>query len=328
MFKLLRYIDWSELSGLLVGAVLAVVMCVSMFILVAKLQQGGILGKKEYNLYCDLVSGQGLHKGTNVQINGVDIGNVEEISLDSISGLVKLKLTIDVKYKRWITNKSVVYATRDQNIISERVVNIDISQVGDKILSDEDYLIAGTAQDIETVLKTANELIDRIGKLVVAADTLLKMVVDTNTSVGALLGSRVLYNQLDYATKRLNGLLADANGVMFRVDGVFKTIGGGMPKASAFADTLTTGVTGLVNNLNNLTGRASILMNSLDTTMHNLSNMVNGLNTVMGTTGNLITDGSQTLNRADDFMGGVSKFWFLRSKIPQKDSIPLLEDTW
>jgi len=327
MIKLLRYIDWSELSGLLVGAVLAIVICVSVFILVAKLQQDGILGKKEYHLYCDLVSGQGLHKGTNVQINGVDIGNVEEISLTE-NGLVRLKLILNVKYKRWITNKSVLYATRDQNIISERVVNIDISKVGDKVLADEDYLIAGTAQDIETVLKTANELIDRIGQLVVVADTLLKNIVDTNTSIGALLGSRTIYNRLDYATIKLNNLLGNADGAVARVDNVFKTIDKGIPKASVFADTITTSFTGLVDNLNNLTDRASIIITSLDTALHNVNNMVVNLNNVMGTTGNLITDGSQTLNRADDFMGGVSKFWFLRSKIPKKDSIPLLEDTW
>jgi len=262
-----------------------------------------------------------------VQINGVDIGHVEEISLTE-SGHVRLKLILNLKYKRWITNKSIVFATRDQNIISERVVNIDISQVGSKVLSDGDYLIAGTAQDIETVLKTANELIDRIGKLVVAADTLLKMIVDTNTSVGALLGSRTLYNQLDYASRKINGLLVEANGVVFRIDDVVKNLNGGIPKASAFADTITTSFTGLVGNLNNLTGKASIILSSLDTTLHDVNSMVNNLNTVMGTTGNLITDGSQTLGRADDFMGGVSKFWFLRSKIPKKDSIPLLEDTW
>jgi len=323
----LRYIDWSELSGLLVGAVLAVVVCISVFILVTKLQQDGVLGKKEYNLYCDLVSGQGLRKGTNVQINGVDIGNVEEISLTD-NGLVRLKLVLNLKYKRWITDKSIVYATRDQNIISERVVNIDISNVGNTVLSDGDYLIAGTAQDIETVLKTANELIDRIGKLVVAADTLLKMVVDTNTSVGALLGSRTLYNQLDYAARRVNGLLVEANGVVYRIDDVVKHLNGGLPKASAFADTITSSFTGLVGNLNGLTSRASILLNSLDTTLHDVGIMVNNLNTVMGTTGNIISDGSQTLNRVDDFMGGLSKSWFLRSNIPKKDSIPLLEDTW
>jgi len=321
MFKLLRYIDWSELSGLLVGAVLAVAICFAIFISVAKLQQEGILGKSEYSLYSDLVSGQGLRKGTAVQINGVGIGSVENISLTD-NGLVRLKFILDVKYKHWITDRSVVYATRDQNIISERVVNIDISQRGNRILEDEEFLIAGTAQDIETVLKTANELINSVDKLVVAAGAVLDMIKDTNTTVGMLLGDgALLYKRLDLASVRLNGLLIDAD----------KLVGGinsGIPKIAAFADTLSTGVTGLMSNLNDLTGRASVLVNSLDTSMRGFGNMVNELNGIIGDAGSLFSDGSQTLNRADDFIGGASKFWLIRNKIPKKDSIPLLEETW
>jgi hypothetical protein len=85
---------------------------------------------------------------------------------------------------------------------------------------------------------------------------------------------------------------------------------------------------GLMGNLDNLTGRAYNLLNSLDTTVQNVGGMVSELGAVMGTAGNIITDGSQTLNRADDFIGGVSKFWFFRCIFPQKDSIPLLGDAW
>jgi phospholipid/cholesterol/gamma-HCH transport system substrate-binding protein len=327
MFKMLRYIDWSELSGLLVGAVLAIAICVSAYILIAKLQQEGVIGKKEYDLYCDMISGQGLHKGTTVQINGVDIGRVESIGIAD-NGYVRLRLTLDAQYRKWITDKSIVYATRDQNIISERVINIDITNKGDRVLEDEEFLIAGAAQDIETVLKTANELIGSISQLVVAADTLLKMIIDTNTTIGMLLGSRLLYNQLDVATLRLNRLLVDVGGLMTGVNDIFETVNSGMPRAVAFADTFSTGVVGLIGNLNNLSGKATNLVNSLDTTVSNVGGMVNDLGVVMGTAGNIIIDGSQTINKADDFMGGISKFWFMRSKIPQKDSIPLLGDTW
>jgi len=327
MFKTLRYINWSELSGLIVGAVLAVSICVAVLILVAKLQQEGVLGKKEYGLYCDLVSGQGLRKGTTVQINGVNVGSIGDISLTDV-GLVRLKLILDSKYKNWITDKSIAHATRDQNIISERVVNIDISQKGDRILEDDEFLIAGTAQDIENVLKTANELISSINRLVSAADSLLNLVIDTNTTIGMLLGSRVLYDNLDIATNRLNNLLVDAGGLMGGVNNIFQTVNANMPKALVFADTLSSGVMGLMGNLDNLTDRANSLINSLDTTMRNVSDMVNELNSMVGITSNLITDGSQTLNKADDFMGGVSKIWPIRNKIPNKDTIPLLEDVW
>jgi len=327
MFKQLRNIDWSELSGLLVGAVLAIAICVSAYILMAKLYQEGVLGKKEYTLYSNFASGQGLRKGTTVQINGVEVGSIDDVELNE-NGSVKLKLTIDSKHKSKITDKSVVYATRDQNIISERVVNIDISEKGDKILEDEEYLKAGTAQDIETVLKTANELINSISRLVVVADTLLDMVMDTNATIGKLLGSDLLYNRLDVATIRINNLLTGATGLVANANDMFKTVNESMPRAIAFADTMSTGVMGLMENLDNLTGRANTLINSLDTTMRNVGGMVNDLNSLVGNAGNFITDGSQAINKAEDFVGGVSKIWFIRNKIPKKDTVPLLEATW
>ena len=291
------------------------------------------MGKKEYTLYSNFVSGQGLRKGTAVQINGVDIGRVEEVSLtDSLSssgkGFVKLKLRLDAQYKHWITDASVAYATRDQNIISERVINIDIAQRGNKILDDDEYLIAGTAQDIETVLKTANdvlvtatELIERVGHLAMAADTLIGTIRDTSTTIGALLGSKILYDNLDSTVVRLLSLSSAA-------DDIFKVLNTGMPKIVAFADTFSTDASGLLSNIGDLTGNASGVITSLDTTIKNLSGMVNELSSITQPLGTLITDGSRTLNRTDDVMTGVSKFWFLRSKVPKRDSIPLLEDAW
>lgn len=333
MLKYLRYVNWSELSGLLVGAVLAVALCCSVFILVLKLEQENILGKKEYNLYSNFASGQGIHKGTTVQINGVDIGRVEEVSLtDSVSsiskGSVKLKLRLDAKYRQWITNSSVAYATRDQNIISERVINIDIAQKGDRILEDDEYIIAGTAQDIETVLKTANDvlvtanlLIERVSTLASAADTLIGTIRDTSTTIGALLGSKVLYDNLDSTVIRLLSLVSGA-------DDVFKIVNTGMPKIVAFADTFSTDAIALIGSLDSLSGSASGVVNSLDSTIKNLSNMVHEFSSIAQPLNSLLIDGSQTMSRTDDVMTGVSKFWFLRSKIPQRDSISSLEDAW
>jgi len=323
VFKNLRNINWSELSGLLVGAALAVIICIGAIMLVLKLEAEGILWKYEYTLYSDLATGQGLGKGTKVQINGVNVGTVKEISLaeQGTASAVRLELTIDTVYKKWITNKSIVFATRDQNIISERVLNIDISQRGDKILEHGDILKAGTAQDIETVLKTANELIASISALIIVGDSLLKLAMDTSATIGMLLGSRILYDQLDFAVRNINGLLKDVGGVVDDVDGMVKTMSSGVPKAMAFADTLSTNIMGVM-------GKAGVMMNSLDSTLRNVSGLVDDLAPVVGSVGNLLTDGSQAINKTDDLVGGVSKFWFIRGKIPKKDTIPLLEDAW
>jgi phospholipid/cholesterol/gamma-HCH transport system substrate-binding protein len=311
----------------MVGAALAVVICVAGFVLVKKLQQEGVIGKKEYDLYSDMASAQGLRKGTVVQINGVTIGRVEEVKL-SDNGLVRLKLTIDMEYQKWITDKSVVYATRDQNIISERVVNVDISHVGNSTLKHGDYLIAGTARDVETVLATANELVGSISELVTMADTLLRLIVDTNATIGMLLGSRLLYNNLDHAAMRLNHLIVDVDRLVGSAGYLLGAINEGVPQARVFADTISTSVVGLMGSLEHLAGRASVTINSLDTTINSVGSMLNDFYSIMGTAGNIISDGSQALNRTEDVMGGLSKFWFIRNKIPQKDSIPLLGEEW
>ncbi|MDR3000963.1 MAG: MlaD family protein [Fibromonadaceae bacterium] len=330
MLKILRYVDWSELSGLLVGAALAVVLCSATLISVLYLQREGIIGKKEYTLYSNIGSAQGLSKGTKVQINGVNVGRVEDISLaDGVSiSFVKLKLAIDTEYKNWITDKSVLFVTRDQNIISERVINIDISQKGDKVLDDGNYLTSIRAQDIESVLTAATEILDEIRVLVKVADTLLGKLGDTNSTIGALLNSRALYDNLGSTVVEVNNLLGDATDLMTNVGYMFDKMNDAMPKAMAFADTLSSGVMGLMENLDNLTGRANTLINSLDTTMGRVGGMVENLNSVVGATGNIISEGSQVINKTDGFVDGVSRIWFVRNKIPRKDTIPLLEDAW
>ena len=308
---------------MLVGAALAIIICIGAIMLVLKLEEEGILWKYEYTLYCDLTSGQGLGKGTKVQINGVNVGNVKEIALAENNGgsYVRLELTIDTIYKKWITDKSIAFATRDQNIISERVMNIDISHKGNRILADKDTLKAGMAQDIETVLKTANELIISISDLVRVGDSLLKMVIDTNATIGMLLGTRSLYDRLDNAVVELNSLLKDASVIARDVDGMVESVNKGMPKAMAFADSFSVSVMDVM-------GRAGTIMNSLDSTLQSVGGLVDNLSPVIGSVGNIITDGSQTIDKTDDLVGGVSKFWFIRGKIPKKDTIPLLEDAW
>lgn len=320
--KILRNINWMELSGLLVGALLASVVCILGAVFVAKLMQDGVIGVDEYHLYSDFQSGQGLHKGTKVQINGVEVGKVSKLELTD-GGRVRLEFTLRSQYRSWITDSAKAFATRDQNVISERVVNIEIAK-GGQILEDGGQIAAGTAQDIETVLKTANELIDRIGKLVVAADTLLKLAADTNTTVGVLLGSRKLYDQIEYQLYKLDTITTSVNTMAGSANGLLATTNVRIPRLLDKADTIANGVMRLSGDVNELSGKAKTLVSSLDTTATKVGILVDQLQGTASSVGGLLTDGTRTLQNADDLVGGISKFWFIRGKIPAKDTIPLL----
>ena len=323
--KILRNINLMELSGLLVGALLAIVLCIMAVVLYAKLNQEGLIGVDEYQLYSNFESGQGLNKGTKVQINGVQVGKVTHLELND-QGQVRLEFTLRSEFKNWITDQAAAYATRDQNVISERVINIAISQQG-QVLPPGATIRAGTAQDIETVLRTANELIDRMNLLVKAADTLLKLTMDTNTTIGVLLGSRRLYDKLDHQMDKVDRLTTEFGTITQQANTLLGTTNQNLPRLFSRTDTIATEVLQLSADMSTLSERAMGLLGSLDSSASKVGVIVNDLQGVSGQMGDLVLDGGQTLQRADDLMNGISKFWFIRNKIPTKDTIPLLTDT-
>lgn len=304
---------------MLVGAVVAIATCTACIILAYYLNEKGFF-KERYSLYTEMASGQGIRKGTKVQIHGVDIGSVNDVSLTN-NGLVRVKLELDARYQTLITDSSVINATRDQNIIADRVMDIDISKMGNRFLAHGEVLQSRRARDVESVLESVENILGRVGELVTVADSLLNMIADTSSTIGMLLRTKNMYNSLDSAVAKVNELAENADGLVAGMIGMFNTINDGVPKTMAFVDTFSISTMELMN-------KAYGIMGSLDTTMQNVGNIVNELGLVAGSAGNLITDGAQTINRTDDLVSGISRFWFIRNKVPRRDSIPLLGDAW
>ena len=71
MLKPVRKINWMEMSGLLVGVFITFALMVFLFVFYARLTSAGVIGVEEYKLYSFFEKAQGLHPGTEVQINGV-----------------------------------------------------------------------------------------------------------------------------------------------------------------------------------------------------------------------------------------------------------------
>ena len=198
------------MSGLLVGVISTVAIMIFSLVLYHYLydKTNGII-KEEYKLYSTFEKALGLKKGTNVQISGVDVGRVTNVSIKqdatgAISDSALMEFTIEKKYQKLITDSAKAFAIRDQNLISARVINIDIKKNKGHVLEDNGTLSAGKAQDIETVIETANELLGRVNRLVDAADELVAMALDTGTTMGALFGSRALYDNLNRQLYRLD----------------------------------------------------------------------------------------------------------------------------
>ena len=332
IFKPVKQINWMEMSGLLVGVFFTVAVMIFALVLYTKLFTSGMIGVEEYKLHSTFEKALGLRPGTRVQISGVDVGQISDMEIKDNG--VYLEFTIRKQFQSWITDSAQVYAIRDQNLISARVVTIESRKGVGHILEDGDYLPPGKAQDIETVLETANELLGRVNLLIDAADTLVAMAMDTGTTVGALFGSRALYDNLDMQLHSLNDITAAGKSALYKTSNLLDTLHSNVPGLLHKVDGITDDVSGMMTELKPLPGKVDKLMGDVEGLMGNVDNTMGKVDGLLKEVGQVTTGLSdfmesteQTLQNADDLMSGISNMWIIRRSMPSKDSVPFMVET-
>jgi len=331
-FKPVKQINWMEISGVLVGVFFTVAVMIFGIVLYTKLFTSGVIGVEEYRLHSTFEKALGLRPGTRVQISGVDVGQISDMKIEEEG--VYLEFTIRKQFQSWITDSATIFAIRDQNLISARVVTIDAVKGKGRILEDGDYLPPGKAQDIETVLETANELLGRVNLLIDAADTLVGMAMDTGTTVGALFGSRALYDNLNTQLGRLNDITLAGKSALYKTTGLLDTLRGTVPGLLHKVDGITDNVSGMITELkplpgkvDNLMGNVDNIMGKVDGTMGKVDGLVNQVGQVTVGLSDFMESTEQTLQNADDLMSGISNMWIIRRSMPSKDSVPFMVET-
>ena len=326
-FQKIKQINWMEMSGLLVGVVSTVAVMIFSLVLYHYLNDNGVIKVKEYTLHSKFEKALGLRPGTRVQISGVDVGQIKNMKINSDGMGVLMEFAIRQEFQPLITDSASVYAIRDQNMISARVINIDIRNGKGNILQDGDTLTAGKAQDIETVLETANELLGRVNRLVDAADTLIAMALDTGTTMGALFGSRALYDNLNRQLFRLDEITFIGKNVLKKTSFLLDTMKTDVPRLVSRANEVTDNVGNLLEDFKPLPGQVTSLLNSMDSTVGRVDNLVTDFGTVTTGLQDFMNTTESTLQSADDLMNGMSKMWLLKGNIPKHDSVPFVVET-
>jgi len=321
-----------EISGLLVGIFFTVAIMIFGIVLYAKLFSTGMIGVEEYKLHSSFEKAFGLRPGTRVQISGVDVGQIANMEIEGEG--VKMEFIIRKQYQNWITDSAKVFAIRDQNLISARVINIDVNRGKGKVLQDGDFLPPGQAQDIETVLETANELLGRVNNLIDAADTILAMANDTGTTVGALFGSRGLYDNLNRQLNRIDDITYIGKKVLFQAADLFDTIQLEMPallnKVGTIADDVGLMMTELKpvpHKVDTLMGSIGGMMVRMDGTLGHIDGLISDVSLLTAGVGDFMESTEQTLQNADDLMAGLSNMWIIRRSMPSRDTVPFMVET-
>lgn len=331
-FKPIKQINWMEMSGLLVGVFFTVAVMIFGLVLYTKLFTSGMIGVEEYKLHSTFEKALGLRPGTRVQISGVDVGQISDMKIEGDG--VYMEFTLRKQYQNWITDSAQVYAIRDQNLISARVVTIEAHRGKGRVLEDGDYLPPGKAQDIETVLETANEILGRVNLLIDAADTLVSMAMDTGTTIGALFGSRALYDNLNRQLVRLDHITLSGSKAIYQMTLLMDTLQVTVPPllnrfdmVAGDVSSMMTELKPLPQKLDALLGNVDGMMGKVDNTFGRVDGLLNEVSLVTSSLSDFMESTEQTLQNADDLMAGISNMWIVRRSMPNKDSVPFIVET-
>ena len=304
-FKPIKQINWMEMSGLLVGIFFTVAVMVFGLVLYTKLFTSGMIGVEEYKLHSSFDKALGLRPGTRVQISGVDVGQISDMKIEGDG--VYMEFTLRKQFQNWITDSAQVYAIRDQNVISARVVNIDVKRGKGRVLEDGDFLPPGKAQD---------------------------MAMDTGTTIGALFGSRALYDNLNRQLVRLDDITLSGTRAIHKVSDLMDTLQLSVPPLVNRMDTVMNNVSGMMDDVSGmmkdlrpLPGKVDGLMGKLEGTVGRADDMITELGKITVGLSDFMESTEQTLDNADELMEGISNMWIVNRNMPNRDSIPYMVET-
>ncbi len=270
----------------------------------------------QYKLSAVFENGVGLRPGADVLFNGVKIGRVQSLNLmgqrdpTMSAGKVVLDLTIDKKFQDFITNRSVAFALRDKNLVSDRVVNIETLGPGGEILRGGDTIAVSDSRDIETVISGLTKLMGKMDLLINSIDGIVTMSKDPGTTVGAMLGSRELYDRLLASVNHVDTAVGQGREVLGRVqlltDTIHSTLGGFLARA----DTTSSRLVRTADQVEKLSVHANVLADQSETILRRMDQ--------------IMLQGAGKLDQAGDLMDAVSHLWFIRGKMAKQGEYPVL----
>lgn len=194
----------------------------------------------------------GLTKGSFVRINGLRVGRVDSLTLDTKGNKVLVEARIQIP-KVTIPNDSKMFI-RTSGYVGDKFLDIALGMSNEYIMNG-DVVIGEPAFDAFQSLEKVSQVLNQIDPLI------LGMSIQDSASNFASLAKKVENAVPD--KQELKNLIQNARDTVSRLDGA-------IDKAQSFATN-----EGAQNNLNKVLSQASVVSNDLNQTLKNANNLAN-----------------------------------------------------
>jgi phospholipid/cholesterol/gamma-HCH transport system substrate-binding protein len=284
-----RQVKWAQLRVGLTVVFAALVLAVLIFLMSGS---GGFFTKKIIIIsYFD--NAGGVRVGAPVSLQGVPIGNVDEVQVVPTHGTtpVRVRMKITKKAADEIPTDAVVSMTQ-AGVLGETFIDIDrrFSKSAQMVHQGSELPIRDNP-DIQDMIRASQSSLQNIDVLVRRIDRIVSFIEGGQGSIGKLIYDQELYNRL--------------NSTLNQVQGMVNTIASGKGSIGKLvaSDELYNKANGAVDNLNKIideiqAGQGTVgkllkdpsLYNNANETIAKANQLMNDVNAGKGTLGKLAKD--------------------------------------
>lgn len=319
-----KQLKWSELRVGITVIVAAITLAVLIFLMSGT---AGIFSSK-LTLYTYFDNAEGLLIGAPVHLQGVNIGNVNDIRVVPGRKLDPVKVTMKLNTKYLFDLRKDSTATIETaGVLGQSLIDIDSKEAKGEQVQDGDTLKAGYAPALGDVVRSTQTSIQNVDILVRRLDRIVASIETGQGSVGKFINDPSMFNKINGLLTQIQAIVNDVGngkgslGKFIADDEMYRKVDGLLDKVNLIVDEAQNGKgslglflkdRALYDNANKTVAQAHDLVESvnaghgaagklfkdeefarkLDNTVTKLSAIADKLNSGDGTAGKLIQDPS------------------------------------
>ena len=239
-----KQLKWSQLRVGLTLLFASITLAVLIFVMSGT---GGWFTRKiTLRSYFD--NAGGLREGAPVRLAGVDIGNVTGIRIvpNKLTTPVEVTMKVNTKYKFNLRKDSITLLST-AGVLGETYVDIDSSTASAAEARDGDTLAARNQPDIQDVVRASQGTLQNMDALLKRVDRIVAFIESGQGSIGKVIYSSALYDQLNATVAEFKGLMDDIQrgkgslGPLLTSDEAYKKAIAALDKLNVIVDELQQG---------------------------------------------------------------------------------------
>jgi len=244
-----QQVRWSQLR---VG-IIVIVASIALGVLIFLMSGTAGLFTRKITLKAYFDNAQGLREGAPVRIEGVDIGNVTNISVepshvDPKKGPLPVRVTFKVatKYPGALKNDSAVTLST-AGVLGETFMDIDSRLAKGRPVQNGDELPTTETPGFNDVVRASQGTLQNVDILVKRVDRIVGQIESGNGSIGKLIYDENLYDKLNGTLNQVNAMITQISqgkgsvGKLLYSDEMYNKLNGTIDKMNTIVDEINAG---------------------------------------------------------------------------------------